>query len=99
MTARAKSFHAASLVLAVALGGCGGCGGDDKLDSGKLERDLKSSLEKTTRAKIGDVSCPSDIAVKEGQVTTCTTSNAAGDKIRIRVTQTDTSGHVRYVVG
>jgi hypothetical protein len=99
MELRAKGVGIASLVLACGLGGCGGCGGSDRLDSGKLQKDLHTSLQRTTNAKVGDVSCPSKIKIAKGAHTTCTTSNAAGQKVLIQVTQTDGNGHVRYVVG
>ena len=83
-----------AVVLGPALSGCG----HGKLDSGKLEGELRSSIQRTTHVRLGAVHCPDDIRVGKGRRATCTANNPAGVRVSIDVTQSDAHGHVLYRV-
>jgi hypothetical protein len=84
-----------ALATALALGACG----DKKLDTGKLEGRIKDGIEKQAGVKVKSVDCPDDVKIKKGDTFTCTATTTSGQKARVRVTQQDDEGNVRYQVG
>jgi hypothetical protein len=83
----------AALTAALALGGCG-----SKLDTSKLEAEIKKGLATRTGIGIKSVSCPEEVEVKEGDKFRCTALSVNGDRAPIEVTQVDDAGSVRWRV-
>jgi hypothetical protein len=87
----------AALLVAVglAVGACGSTPAPTILDTEKVETSIQQSVL-SQRDQEADVSCPSGVHQQAGLVFTCVaTVNSAAT--RFVVTQTDGSGHVRYV--
>ena len=78
---------------ALMLAGCG-----QKLDTGKIESDVKRDLAGRTGAKVVSVECPGDVEPKRGDTFRCTARTAAGEQVPIEVVQEDDSGTVRWRV-
>jgi Domain of unknown function (DUF4333)/Prokaryotic lipoprotein-attachment site len=85
----------AGLVIAgtLMLAGCG-----QKLDTGKIESDVKQELAGRTGAKVVSVDCPGDVEAKRGNTFSCTARTAAGEQVPIEVIQEDGQGKVRWRV-
>jgi ABC-type glycerol-3-phosphate transport system substrate-binding protein len=78
---------------ALAFAGCGG------LDTPKLEREIKSGIEKQTNIKVKTVDCPDNRDIKKGDAFTCTVTDTSGNTGQVKVTQTDDKGNVRWQLG
>ena len=85
----------AGLVIAGALmlAGCG-----QKLDTGKIESDVKRELVGKTDANVVSVDCPGDVEAKRGATFQCTARTAEGGQVPIEVIQEDGEGTVRWRV-
>jgi hypothetical protein len=85
----------AGLVIAGALmlAGCG-----QKLDTGKIESDVKRELVGKTGANVVSVDCPGDVEAKQGDTFQCTARTAEGGQVPIEVIQEDGEGTVRWRV-
>jgi hypothetical protein len=73
-----------------------GCG--EKLDTRRIEFDVKQKLEERTGAKVVSVDCPGDVEPKRGDTFRCTARTAAGEQVPVEVVQEDESGTVRWRV-
>jgi hypothetical protein len=80
-------FCAAALLLLIPLAGCA-----KTLDSGDLEKELKTQLGKDAGATPKSVSCPDNIEVKKGKKFDCTLIAPNGDKVTVNVTLTNDNG-------
>ena len=88
-----------SLVLAlVVLGAVAAAGCASKLDTGKIEVEIKKSLADRTGARIASVDCPDDVEAKEGDTFRCTATAATGKRVPIEVIQENGSGRVTWRV-
>jgi uncharacterized lipoprotein len=85
---------AASVVLVLA-----GCQQVDRVDTGEAEQDIKRGLSARTGAKLRSVDCPDDVEARKGDVFTCTAIASDGSKVRVKVTQVDDEGGVRWELG
>ena len=65
-----------SLVLVLALAGCG----ETVIDSAKTEGAIEHDLEKSVGLKIASVDCPSDVEVKKGAKFQCVVTEVGGKK-------------------
>ena len=77
----------------LAMAGCA-----SKLDTGKIEREIKQELTSRTGAKLVAVDCPGDVKAKKGTTFRCTATSAAGARVPIEVTQEDGKGRVTWRV-
>jgi Domain of unknown function (DUF4333) len=82
---------AASLALAAC--------GDKKLDTGKLEGEIKKGIERQAGVKVRSVNCPGDVKIQRGHVFNCRATTTSGQTAPVRVTQRDDEGNVNYQVG
>lgn len=85
----------APLLLAapLALGACG----DSKIDSGKLEREIKQKYgERVEDATVRSVDCPDDIKAKAGTKSECTARLDRGVEIVFAIDVRDDEGNVRW---
>jgi hypothetical protein len=78
------------LAVAVALAGCGA----SQLDSKKAETTIKTLVSSKLGLPVKTVSCPSNVKLKKGLVTTCQVTLVAGETEPFTITQTDASGNV-----
>lgn len=72
--------------------------GESKLDSGKLEREIKKGYEAKSggEATVQRVDCPGDIAGKPGTKSECTARLAGGVQLVFAITVKDDDGNVRW---
>lgn len=78
---------------ALALGGCA-----QKLDTRKIESEVKKELADKTGTQIASVDCPGDVEAKKGDTFRCTATAAGGERVPIEVIQEDAKGTVRWRV-
>jgi hypothetical protein len=78
---------------ALALGGCA-----QKLDTGKIESEVKKELAGKTGSQIASVDCPGDVEPKKGDTFRCTARTVGGEQVPIEVIQEDAKGTVRWHV-
>lgn len=83
------------LVLAgsIALGACA-----QKLDTAKIESEVKKELASKTGSQISSVDCPSGVEAKQGDTFRCTARTTTGEQVPIEVIQEDGEGTVRWRV-
>ncbi len=65
------------------------------IDETKVESSIKSGAAAQLKIKVDSVDCPSNIEAKKGNTFTCTIK-AEGDSAKIKVTQQDDQGSVRW---
>ncbi|MBM7807962.1 hypothetical protein JOD57_003799 [Geodermatophilus bullaregiensis] len=68
--------------------------GSQQLDTAEAERQIVSITEEQTGVTVTDVSCPDDVELAAGTVTTCT-AMVEGQEVTYTVEQTDDEGNVR----
>jgi hypothetical protein len=71
----------------------GACG--KQLDVSKPERAIAAAIEERYSIDVQDVSCPQDLKAKKGAQFQCVVT-LEGDRLTADVTQTDSSGGLRY---
>jgi hypothetical protein len=79
-----------SLVLATA-----GCG-QSKLDTSRLESQIKKTLSDRTGFQIRSVACPDDVDAKKGDTFRCTVTTDRNEQVGVNVTQDDGQGGVTW---
>ena len=78
-------------LVALALAGCA-----SKLDTDKIEVELKRGLADRTGARVASVTCPDDVDAKKGDAFRCTARTARGEQVALRVVQQDDEGSVTW---
>jgi uncharacterized protein DUF4333 len=81
-------------VLALLPAACGKA----KLDTSKLESQIKKTLSDRTGIPIGSVDCPGEVEAKRGDTFRCTATTTRGERVVLNVTQTDSKGGVSWKV-
>ena len=75
------------------------CGGSDALDIGKVESEVAPEIEDQTGTRDVTVDCPDEeIEIEEGAVFECDVSAQGGIEAKLKVTQEDGEGNVRWEV-
>ena len=89
MTKHASSLAvvAAAALSAVALGACG----TKTIDSGDLEKELKSQIGEQG-GKVKSAKCPDDIEAKKGKKFNCTVTPQTGQPVKVQVTLKNDDG-------
>ena len=84
----------------VAVLALGACGGDDSLDNGDLENQLRVQLSEDAGVDPDGVSveCPEDIQAEAGRQFECELTAPNGDLVAVDVTLTDDDGSFEAVV-
>jgi uncharacterized protein DUF4333 len=75
-----------------------GCGEDERLDTGKVERGIERGVERDRRGVDVTVTCPDDVMLEKGAKFKCRVVGSGGEEAEATVTQVDAVGRVRYVV-
>jgi hypothetical protein len=86
-----KTLPAIACLGLLALAGCA-----KKLDTDRVEVEVKKVLIDRTGMKIASVKCPDDVDTKKGNTFRCTARPVAGEPLAIEVVQEDGEGHVRW---
>ena len=89
-----------AIVAGVAVLALGVCGGDDSLDNGDLENQLRVQLSEDAGVDPDEVSveCPEDIQAEAGRQFDCELTAPNGDLVAVEVTLTDDDGSFEAVV-
>lgn len=100
MRAIRRACLAAATATALLLAGCHvsacvGSGCDPgQIDKSKAQTTIRALLIQQTGAQVKLVTCPSNVALKQGATFTCTAMGADGTTAPVLVTQTDGKGKV-----
>jgi len=81
-------------VPALALAACG----SDTLDAAEVESEIGPMVEDQTGTRDVDIACPDDVEAEEGAVFECDVTAAGGVEAKLRVTQEDDEGNVRWEI-
>ena len=82
------------VIAAVALAGCG----ESTLDAGDIESEVTPQVEEQTGTKDVTIDCPDDIEAEEGADFECDITAQGGVEAKLKVTQEDDEGNVRWEV-
>jgi predicted component of type VI protein secretion system len=82
----------ACAAAAVAVAGCG----SQQLDTEEAERTIADRLGKQAGTKV-TIDCPDDVEIKKGDTFNCE-AKARNDTAKVKVTQLDDEGNVRWKV-
>jgi hypothetical protein len=74
------------------------CGGDSKLDTSRLEAQMKETLGDRTGIAIASVDCPDEVEPKQGASFRCTARTEKEERVLLNVTQNDDDGAVTWRV-
>lgn len=85
-----------SVLVCIAL--LAGCGGGDEIDADKTEEEIAAGVEKATATEDVKIDCPDDVERKTGDVFECDLTAAGGVKAKVKVTQVDDDGKIRWEV-
>ena len=80
----------AATAAALSLAACG----TQQLDTAEAERTIADRLGKQARTKV-TIRCPDDVEIKKGDTFTCD-AKARNDTAKVKVTQLDDEGNVRW---
>jgi Domain of unknown function (DUF4333) len=80
------------MCLALLAAGCG----QSKLNTSKLQAQIKKTLSDRTSIPIKSVSCPSDVKAKKGAGFRCTVTTQQNERVPVNVTQDDAKGGVTW---
>ena len=70
--------------------------GSKTIDTGKAESEISKGVAQQTGAKGVKVDCPDDVDAKKGDTFDCNLTASGGQKAKIKVTQQDDEGNVRW---
>jgi hypothetical protein len=93
---RAGRWMCLGVCLALAL--LGGACGKSKLDTSRLESQMKETLSDRTGIGIKSVDCPGDVEAKRGDNFSCTATTSRGERVVLNVTQNNSEGDVTWKV-
>jgi hypothetical protein len=93
---RRRTLAVLACCSAVALAGTA-CG-KAKLDTSRLETQIKKTLTDRTRIAISSVDCPGEVEAKRGHSFRCTATTTRGERVILNVTQNDGKGAVTWKV-
>jgi len=82
----------ACATVALALTACG----SEQLDTAEAERTIADRLGKQAGTKV-TIDCPDDVEIKKGDTFNCE-AKARNDTAKVKVTQLDDEGNVRWEV-
>ena len=82
------------VIGAVAFAGCG----ETKLDAGDIESEVTPQVEEQTGTKDVTIDCSDDIEAEEGAAFECDITAQGGVEAKLKVTQEDDEGNVRWEV-
>jgi uncharacterized protein DUF4333 len=82
------------VIAALAFAGCG----SDTLDAGDIESEVVPQIEEQTGTRDVEVACPDDVEAEEGAVFECDVSAEGGIEAKLKVTQEDGEGNVRWEI-
>jgi hypothetical protein len=82
---------AAGCLALLVLAGC-----TAKLDTDKIEVEVKRDLADRTGARIASVTCPDQVDAKKGDTFRCTARTVSGERVPIEVVQRDDKGSVTW---
>lgn len=85
-----------SLIGAVLL--LGGCGGSSELDASKAEREIAAGVEERTATEGVQIDCPDGVERKKDAVFECELTAEGGLQAKVKVTQVDDEGNLRWEV-
>jgi hypothetical protein len=95
MTRSTIRIRATLTLCAVAsLGALGAC--TKKIDRGKAQSAIKSSLSASIGVPVTSVSCPDDIKLEKGGVFMCDATFEGDTVVKVKVEQTDSDGTVTF---
>jgi hypothetical protein len=80
------------LALVLLTAGCG----QSKLNTDKLESQIKKTLSDRTGLPIKSVDCPGDVKAKKGAGFRCTVTTQRNERVPVNVTQDDAKGGVTW---
>jgi len=89
-----------AIAVGVAALALGACSGDDSIDTGELENQLRVQLSEDAGGDPDDVivECPEDIRAEAGRQFECELTAPNGDLVAVEVTLTDDDGSFEAVV-
>lgn len=90
--------HAVPVALFAALALLIAACGTKTIDTGKAESEIGKGVAQQTGAKSVKVDCPDDVDAKKGDTFDCDLTAAGGQKAKIKVTQQDDKGNVRWTL-
>jgi hypothetical protein len=70
--------------------------GESKLDTSRLESQIKKTLSDRTGFEIRSVACPSDVKAKKGETFRCTVTTNRNEQVGVNVRQDDSKGGVTW---
>ena len=82
------------VIPALALAGCG----SDTLDAGEVESEIVPMVEDQTGTRDVEIECPDDVEAEEGAVFECDVTAEGGIEAKLKVTQEDDDGNVRWEI-
>jgi Domain of unknown function (DUF4333) len=91
-----RTLAAIGCCAALAMGAAA-CG-KAKLDTSRLEDQIKHTLATRTGIPIASVECPADVEAKQGHTFRCTATTTRGERVVLNVTQDDSKGGVSWRV-
>ena len=91
---RCPRYFLVVLAAAALLGGCG----EDTLDTSQIEEEITPAIEEQTGTREVGVDCPDDIEAEEGADFECDLTAQGGVEAKVKVTQEDDEGNVRWEV-
>ena len=90
------ALHLGAAASAATVAACGG--GDGTIDAPKREREIAADIERRTATKDVTVTCPDHVEEEKGGVFHCDLTATGGLKAKVKVTQMDDDGKIRWEV-
>jgi hypothetical protein len=82
------------VIPALAFAACG----SDTLDAAEVESEIVPMVEDQTGTRGVAIACPDDVEAEEGAVFECDVTAEGGIEAKLRVTQEDDEGNVRWEI-
>ena len=84
-------FAVLAVVASLGLAACG----EETLEQGSIEDNVKSQYKQVAQKDLKEVSCPDDASAKKGTKFECEATTASGKKIAFKFENTDDEGNSR----